>query len=116
MRVVIVRAGREFLMAVLPAPQRVDLGQLGAAAGKPDLHLATETEFAGLFPQCEAGAMPPFGNLYGLPVWVDEALTRDKEISFNAGTHEQTVRMAYADFARLVRPRVTSFGMHARAA
>src|SRR5438132_11204805 len=98
-KVVIVRAGGEFLMAVLPAPQRVDLGQLGAAAGKLDLHLATEAEFAGLFPQCAAGAMPPFGNLYGLPVWVEEALTRDKDISFNAGTHEQTVRMAYADFA-----------------
>ncbi len=115
-KVVIVRAGGEFLMAVLSAPQRVDLGQLGAAAGKLDLHLATEAEFAGLFPQCAAGAMPPFGNLYGLPVWVEEALTRDKDISFNAGTHEQTVRMAYADFARLVRPRVASFGMHARAA
>jgi len=115
-KVVIVRAGREFLMAVLPAPQRVDLGQLGAAAGKPDLHLATEAEFAGLFPACEAGAMPPFGNLYGLPVWVDQALSRDKDISFNAGTHEQTVRMAYADFARLVQPRVASFGMQARAA
>jgi len=115
-KVVIVRAGREFLMAVLPAPQRVDLGQLGAAAGKPDLHLATEAEFAGLFPACEAGAMPPFGNLYGLPVWVDQALTRDKDISFNAGTHDQTVRMAYADFARLVQPRVASFGMQARAA
>ncbi len=115
-KVVSVRAGREFLMAVLPAPQRVDLGQLGAAAGKPDLHLATEAEFAGLFPACEAGAMPPFGNLYGLPVWVDQALTRDKDISFNAGTHEQTVRMAYADFARLVQPRVASFGMQARAA
>ena len=115
-KVVIVRAGREFLMAVLPAPRRVDLGQLGAAAGKPDLHLATEAEFAGLFPECEAGAMPPFGNLYGLPVWVDQALTRDKDISFNAGTHDQTVRMAYADFARLVQPRVASFGMQARAA
>jgi Ala-tRNA(Pro) deacylase len=115
-KVVIVGAGREFLMAVLPAPQRVDLGKLGAAAGKSDLHLATEAEFADLFPQCEAGAMPPFGNLYGLPVWVDEALTRDRHISFNAGTHEQTVRMAYADFARLVQPRVASFGVHARAA
>ena len=69
-----------------------------------------------IFPACEAGAMPPFGNLYGLPVWVDQALTRDKDISFNAGTHEQTVRMAYADFARLVQPRVASFGMQARAA
>ena len=115
-KVVIVRAGREFLMAVLPAPHKVDLGQLGAAAGKSDLRLATEAEFADLFPQCEAGAMPPFGNLYGLPIWVDEALTRDRDISFNAGTHEQTVRMAYADFARLAQPRVASFAVQARAA
>src|SRR3989454_11292211 len=77
-KVVIVRAGREFLMAVLPAPRRGDLGPLGAAAGKPDLHLATQAEFAGLFPECEAGAMPPFGHLYGLPLWGDEAPTRAK--------------------------------------
>lgn len=69
------------------------------AAGESDLHLATEAEFADLFPQCEAGAMPPFGNLYGLPVWVDEALTRDQDLSFNADTHGQTVRMAYGEFA-----------------
>src|SRR3989442_12266846 len=82
-KVVIVRAGQEFLMAVLPAPQRADLGQLGAAAGKPDLHLATEAEFAGRFPQCQPAAMPPFGNLYGLPLRADEAPTPDKPISFH---------------------------------
>ena len=109
-KVVILRSGGEFLMAVLPAPYLVDVQALAKAAGKPDLQLASESEFAGLFPQCERGAMPPFGNLYGLPVWVDGSLARDKEIWFNAGTHDQTVHMVYDDFVRLVRPRVATFG------
>lgn len=108
-KVVMLRSGGQFLMAVLPAPQRVDLDRARVAIGKPDLLLATEQEFQGLFPQCEAGAMPPFGNLYGLPVYVDQTLTRDKEIVFNAGTHTQTVKMKYADFARLVQPTICSF-------
>jgi len=61
-----------------------------------------------LFPQCEAGAMPPFGNLFNLPVCVDQTLASDEEIIFNAGNHTQTVRMKYADFARLVKPQVVS--------
>ncbi|MFI5399010.1 MAG: aminoacyl-tRNA deacylase, partial [Candidatus Binatia bacterium] len=109
-KVVILRSGPDYLMVVLPAPLRVDLKRVRQATGMPDLHLATEEEFAGLFPQCEPGAMPSFGNLYGIPVWVDEALAKQKEIVFNAGNHEQTVHMAYADFARLPRPNVTSFG------
>jgi Ala-tRNA(Pro) deacylase len=112
-KVVMLRSGPQFIMAVLPAPQRVDLDRARAAMGKPDVVLATEAEFEGLFPQCEAGAMPPFGNLYGLPVFVDQILTRDDTIVFNAGTHTQTVKMKYADFARLVRPHVCSFvGLH----
>ena len=108
-KVVMVRDGGEFLMAVLPAPDRVGLERLARAAGKTRLRLATEAEFAGLFPGCEPGAMPPFGNLYGIPVWVDESLTQDEAIVFNAGNHEQTVHMAYEDFARLVQPTVASF-------
>ncbi len=110
-KVVIVRAGDEYLMAVLPAPYRVDLGRLSEATGMRDLRLATEAEFADLFPECEPGAMPPFGTLYGMPVWVDESLTRDPRIFFNAGNHRQTVRMKYADFERLVQPRVASFAI-----
>jgi Ala-tRNA(Pro) deacylase len=72
--------------------------------------LATEQEFQGLFPGCEVGAMPPFGNLFGLPVYVEEELTRDRSIVFNAGTHAEAVRMDYADFARLVQPKVARFG------
>jgi Ala-tRNA(Pro) deacylase len=108
-KVVIVRDGGEYLMAVLPAPYHVDLKRFGRAVGRTDLCLATEAEFAHLFPGCEPGAMPPFGNLYGIPVWVDKLLTRDDEIVFNAGNHEQTVHMKYADFARLVKPRVAPF-------
>jgi len=108
-KVVLLRCGREFIMAVLPAPYLVDLDRAAAALGKPNLALATEPEFKGLFPQCEPGAMPPFGNLYDLPVYVDQTLSRDAEIVFNAGTHTQTVKMKYADFARVVRPKVASF-------
>ncbi len=107
-KVVMLRSGKEFLMTVLPAPYRVDLKRAQAVLGKPDLALATEEEFAGLFPQCEPGAMPPFGNLYHLPVYVDERLAKDDTIVFNAGNHTQTVRMAYADFARMVQPKVVS--------
>ncbi len=105
-KVVILNSGKDFFMFVLPAPYRVDLKRAGALVGKGDISLASETQFTGLFPQCEPGAMPPFGNLYDIPVWVDEALGEDEEIVFNAGTHTQTVRMNYADFERLVKPKV----------
>ena len=107
-KVVMVRSGGAFVMLVVPAPYRVDLERAKSAVGKTELVLATEDEFTGLFPQCEAGAMPPFGNLYDLPVYVDRTLTRDEEIVFNAGTHTQTVKMKYDDFARLVQPKVVS--------
>ena len=115
-KVVMVRDGGGFLMAVLPAPYHLSLEQLGKAAGRTGLRLATELEFAGLFPGCEPGAMPPFGNLYGIPVCVDESLAQDDEIAFNAGNHEQTVHMRFTDFARLVRPRIASLRTGDRAA
>jgi Ala-tRNA(Pro) deacylase len=108
-KVVMVRGDDGYLMAVLPAPYRVDVGRLGKACGDSSLRLATEEEFAGLFPQCEPGAMPPFGNLYSIPVWVDESLAKDPEIFFNAGNHSQMVRMSYADFERLVQPKRAAF-------
>ncbi len=111
-KVVMLRSGTEFVMAVLPAPYRVGLDRAKAVLGKPEVTLATEEEFKGLFPQCEPGAMPPFGNLYNLAVYVDDALAHDEEIVFNAGTHTQTVKMKYADFARLVRPTVVSLAAH----
>ena len=107
-KVVVVRGGGRFLMFVLPATYHVHVPKARTATGTSDLELAHETEFASLFPACEPGAMPPFGNLYGVPVWVDEALTRDEQIVFNACTHTQAIRMKYVDFARLVRPIVAS--------
>ena len=107
-KVVVVRSGQQFMMLVLPAPYRVDLVRARTIVGKPDLELATEAQFMSLFPECEPGAMPPFGNLYGLPVWVDRELTRDEHIVFNAGTHTETVHMRYADFAHLVQPKVAA--------
>jgi len=76
------------------------------------VELETEQEFRDLFPGCETGAEPPFGNLFNIEVWVDTSLTQDEEIVFNAGTHRQTVRMRYEDFARLVKPRVAMFAQH----
>jgi len=107
-KTIIVKAGEKFAMAVLPAPHHVDTEALGKAVGTK-VRLASEAEFQDLFPGCELGAMPPFGNLYGLPVWVAEPLTSDEEIVFNCSTHTAVVRMGYADFARLVQPRVASF-------
>jgi len=110
-KVVMLRSGAAFMMVVLPAPCRIDLEQARAVLGKPDLTLATEEQFKDLFPECEAGAMPPFGNLYHIPVYVDRSLQQDDEIVFNAGTHTQTVKMKYADFARLVQPKVAAFAV-----
>ncbi len=105
-KVVMLRGGSDFFMVALPAPHQIDLARAKKALGKKNLALATEDEFAGLFPGCEPGAMPPFGNLYEVPVWIDQSLAEDEEIVFNAGTHRDTVRMKYADFVRLVQPKV----------
>ncbi len=108
-KTVIVKLDGALAMAVLPASFQVDLEALRAAVGAKEASLATEAEFKDNFPGCETGAMPPFGNLYGMPVYVDESLTKDKEIVFNAGTHRELFRLAYEDFARLVEPLVCRF-------
>lgn len=100
--------GNEIILAVLPGPKHVKLDELAAAVQKP-VRLSTESEFSRLFPDCELGAMPPFGALYNLPVYVDESLAMDKEVVFNAGTHHDAVRMTYDDFMRLAKPTVCSF-------
>ena len=97
------------VMAVLPSSYHVDLPLLKAAAQGKKIGLASETDFRDRFPECETGAMPPFGQLYGMPVFVDESLTRDNEIAFNAGTHHELIRLSYKDFARLVQPKVAKF-------
>ena len=108
-KTVIVKLDGALAMAVLPASYQVDLMALKKATGVQEAELATEREFKQHFPDCETGAMPPFGNLYGIPVYVDETLTEDREIAFNAGSHYELIRLAYADFDRLVKPEVLSF-------
>jgi Ala-tRNA(Pro) deacylase len=109
-KTVVLKADDRFLLAVLPASTRTDLEKVKAALGAKDVRLASELEFTGLFPDCEVGAMPPFGNLYGVPVYADASLAKDEEIVFNAGTHQDTIRMKYADFARLAQPRILDLG------
>ena len=108
-KTVMVKIDGTMAMAVLPASYRVDLDLLRVASGSKTVELATEEEFAGMFPECDAGAMPPFGNLYGMAVFVAESLAEDEEIAFNAGTHTELIRLAYSDFERLVAPKVVPF-------
>jgi len=111
-KVVVVKSGDRYLMAVLPAHHRLDLEKLRAITGR-DVSLATEAEMASLFPDCEVGAMPPFGNLYQLEVYVDRSLSEDESIVFNAGTHHEAMRASYQDFAKLVQPKVVDISVHA---
>ena len=111
-KVVVVFADDALVMLVLPASHRVDLTHVGAAIGARSIYFAGEGELAASFPDCDVGAMPPFGNLYKVPVYVDRTLAEDQTIVFQAGTHTDTISMAYDDFARLVRPTVVEFGYH----
>ena len=97
-KTVIVKIDGKMTMAVLPASCKVDFDLLKKAARAATIEIANEKEFKDLFPDCEIGAMPPFGNLYGMDVFVAESLTEDKEIAFNAGSHRELVKMTYIDF------------------
>jgi Ala-tRNA(Pro) deacylase len=108
-KVVMVVADGKPVMVVVPGIVKVDLGVVREALGAEEVRLALEEEFGHLFPDCEVGAMPPFGNLYGVPVLVDAALARDPVILFNAGSHRRTMTMTYADYARLVMPATGAF-------
>jgi Ala-tRNA(Pro) deacylase len=105
-KTVIVKADGKMIMAVLPASCRVDFALLKEAIGAGAVSLVSEEGFANLFPDCEPGAMPPFGNLYEMDVLLDERLAGNKEIAFNAGSHTELVRMAYKDFEGLVKPKM----------
>ncbi len=105
-KVVLVVADEKLLMLVLPAPARVDWTRVAEAVGTDEVRLAHESEFARTFPDCEVGAMPPFGNLYGLPVYLDQDLAANEKLFFQAGTHDETFSIRYADFARLAQPRI----------
>ncbi|HEY6168299.1 MAG TPA: YbaK/EbsC family protein [Verrucomicrobiae bacterium] len=108
-KTVIVKVDGRMAMAVLPADRKVVLQDLRDITGAENVAFATEKEFQQLFPDCEVGAMPPFGNLYGLDVFVAPSLAEDDQIGFNAGTHTEVIQMAYRDFDRLVKPIVTAF-------
>lgn len=105
-KVVMLMIDGSLAMAVIPASRLVSLPLVKTALGCKDARLATEDEFVSRFPECEIGAMPPFGNLFGLPVYVDPALEKDEAIFFNAGNHQQTVKLKYSDFRTLVNPKV----------
>jgi Ala-tRNA(Pro) deacylase len=105
-KTVIVKLDGTMAMAVLPASLQLDFDLLQGAAGVSKAELAGEKEFRGRFPDVEVGAMPPFGNLYGMAVYVSEVLARDEQIAFNAGTHTELIRMAYSDFEKLAKPSV----------
>ena len=106
---VIVQLDKRFVMAVLPANYRVDQEKLKKAAGVKEVKIASEDEFVRLFPGCALGAMPPFGNLYDMDVWVDRSLTEDEEIVFNARSHTELVKLSYKDYEKLVNPRIAEF-------
>lgn len=105
-KTLVVKLDGELAMAVLPASFDLDSALLKSALQAKVVQLASEHEFKDLFPDCDTGAMPPFGNLYGMRVFADETLSLDKEIVFNACSHRELIRMAWQDFERLVHPRL----------
>jgi Ala-tRNA(Pro) deacylase len=107
-KTVAVRSGKQVLLAVLPASYHVNLHKLGTALGGP-AELLTEPQCRQLFPDCEPGAIPPFGELYSLSVYLDKALAEDPEIVVSAGTLSDGIRMHSADFVRLAKPQIYSF-------
>jgi len=111
-KVVIIKAGDRFAMCVLPATYVLEMGQVSKALGAGEARLATEEEIAGLFPDCEVGAMPPFGAEYGLDTYVEARLAADEEVLIPAGSHEDSVLMTWKDFERLAKPKVASFAVH----
>jgi Ala-tRNA(Pro) deacylase len=104
-KVVMIKSGEQHLIAVLPADHQIDLEKVAKAVGKTVL-LDTEREFKSLFPDCATGAMPPFGNLYGVPTYVDKRLAEEDYIVFEAGTHTDAIKVSYRDYERIVKPRV----------
>jgi Ala-tRNA(Pro) deacylase len=107
-KTVMVLADGKMVMLALPAPYQVDMDKAGKVLGV-EVRLAHEEEFESTFPDCEVGAMPPFGNLYEVPVYVEAALAEDETIVFRAGTHTDTMSISYADFERLVEPTIAEF-------
>jgi Ala-tRNA(Pro) deacylase len=108
-KTVVLNGDGKLLMAVIPASHRLNLQDLRAAVEVSRLEMLPEGELAKLFPDCDLGAIPPFGSLYGIDVWVDRAVSDAEEVVFCAGTHEDCLRMKYGDFAKLAKPRLGRF-------
>ena len=105
-KTVMVKINGKMAMVVLPAPLQVNFEQLKKQLGANTVELATEREFQDMFPECEVGAMPPFGSLYGIDVYASKRLAEDKEITFNAGSHTELIKLLYKDFERLAGPKI----------
>ena len=108
-KTVIVKIDGKMAMAVLPSKYHVSLERLRAASASGSVVLAAEEEFSRQFPGCDEGAMPPFGNLYGMPVYMETSLVEDEEIAFNACSHTELIQLACKDFQALVKPTVAAF-------
>ncbi len=108
-KTVVIKLDGKIAMAVLPASYKVDFGLLKKAVKARKAELASEQEFKDMFPECEVGAMPPFGNLYGMDVFVAESLIEDDEIAFNACSHKELIRMTFKDYEKLAKPKVMKF-------
>ena len=109
---VVVKADGRFLMCALPASHRVDLDTLRAQLQANEVQLAGEEELSGLFSDCELGAEPPIGRIFGMPTIMDESLFADERVTFQAGTHQDAVTMTLADFRKVAQPEVAYFGKH----
>lgn len=112
-KTVMVKVDGNMKMVVLPSTHNVDFDAIKETLGADEVELASEEEFEELFPECELGAMPPFGNLYDMETLVAESLTEDEEIAFNAGTHKELVKMKYSDFEELAQPNILPLGVRA---
>jgi len=108
-KTVVLKADGKMIMAVLPASCKINLDMLKSAVNANVVEISLEKEFSAVFPDCEVGAMPPFGNLYGMDVYVAEKLSQDEIIAFNAGSHRELIKLAYKDFEKLVNPKVVNF-------
>lgn len=109
-KTVVLHVDKGFCMAILAADRHIDMGEFCSKLGSAEVRLATEDELVALFPDCELGAMPPFGNLYAMPVFLDRRLADDAiVIAFNAGTHQDTLYMSTEEYKRLVNPFIFSF-------
>jgi Ala-tRNA(Pro) deacylase len=112
-KTVIVKLNGELAMAVLPASSKINFALLRDATGAEEVQLAGEADFAAVLPDCEVGSMPPFGNLYQMPTYVDRTLAADELIAFNAGSHTELIQMSYRDFIRLANPKVVALAFMA---